>query len=120
FPMQVMSLLQMLAPRRLIHEWSITGEPFDAAAAKEAGLLNYVVPASELNEKVDWLIGRIIDKSPTAIRRGKYALRAMASMSFDETLAYAESQIALLAVTEDGKEGRLAFSEKRKPQWTGR
>jgi methylglutaconyl-CoA hydratase len=120
FPMQVMSLLQMLAPRRLIHEWSITGEPFDAAAAKEAGLLNYVVPPAELDAKVDWLIGRIIDKSPTAIRRGKYALRAMASMSFDETLAYAESQIALLAVTEDGKEGRLAFSEKRKPHWTGR
>jgi enoyl-CoA hydratase/carnithine racemase len=120
FPMQVMALLQSIAPRRLVNEWSITGEPFDAATAKEAGLLNHVVPAAELDAKVDWLIGRIVDKSPTAIRRGKYALRAIASMSFDEAIAYTESQIALLALTEDAKEGLRAFGEKRKPTWTGK
>src|ERR1700692_1959635 len=100
FPMQVMALLQSIAPRRLINEWALTGEPFDA--------------------KVDWLIGRIVDKSPTAIRRGKYAMRAIASMSFDESIAYTESQIALLAMTEDAKEGLKAFGEKRKPSWPGK
>src|SRR5947209_13419270 len=78
FPMQVMALLQSIAPRRLINEWALTGEPFDARAAQVAGLVNYVVPAAELDAKVDWLIGRIIDKSPTAIRRGKFAMRAIA------------------------------------------
>jgi methylglutaconyl-CoA hydratase len=120
FPMQVMALLQSIAPRRLVNEWSITGEPFDAATAKQAGLLNHIVPAAELDAKVDWLIGRIVDKSPTAIRRGKYALRAIASMSFDQAIAYTESQIALLALTEDAKEGLRAFGEKRKPTWTGK
>jgi methylglutaconyl-CoA hydratase len=120
FPMQVMSLLQDIAPRRLINEWALTGEPFDAPAAQTAGLLNYVVPASELDSKVDWLIGRIIDKSPTAIRRGKYAMRAIASMSFDQSIAYTESQIALTAMTEDAKEGLKAFGEKRKPAWKGK
>jgi methylglutaconyl-CoA hydratase len=120
FPMQVMALLQSIAPRRLVNEWSITGEPFDAATAKQAGLLNHVVPAAELDAKVDWLIERIVDKSPTAIRRGKYALRAIASMSFDQAIAYTESQIALLALTEDAKEGLRAFGEKRKPTWTGK
>ena len=120
FPMQVLSLLQSIAPPRLVNEWSLTGEPFDAKAAQAAGLLNYVVPAAELDAKVDWLIGRIVDKSPTAIRRGKYAMRAIASMSFDESIAYTESQIALLAMTEDAKEGLKAFGEKRKPTWTGR
>jgi enoyl-CoA hydratase/carnithine racemase len=120
FPMQVMALLQNIAPRRLINEWSITGEPFDAHVAKDAGLLNHVVPAAELDAKVDWLIGRIVDKSPTAIRRGKYALRAIAAMSFDESIAYTESQIALLAQTQDAKEGLTAFSEKRKPVWPGK
>ena len=66
------------------------------------------------------LIGRITDKSPTAIRRGKYAMRAIASMSFDESIAYTESQIALLAMTEDAKEGLKAFAEKRKPVWPGK
>jgi enoyl-CoA hydratase/carnithine racemase len=101
--MQVMSLLQGIAPLRLVNEWALTGEPFDANAAQAAGLLNYVVPAAELDAKVEWLIGRIVDKSPTAIRRGKYAMRAIASMSFDQSIAYTESQIALLAMTEDAK-----------------
>lgn len=120
FPMQVMSLLQKLAPPRLVNEWSLTGEPFDAKSALAAGLLNYVVPAAELDAKLDWLIGRLVDKSPTAIRRGKYAMRAIASMSFDESIAFTEGQIALLALTEDAKEGLRSFSEKRKPSWTGR
>jgi methylglutaconyl-CoA hydratase len=120
FPMQVLSLMQSIAPRRLVSEWCITGEPFDAHAAQAAGLLNHVVPAAELDAKVDWLIGRITDKSPTAIRRGKYAMRAIAAMSFDESIAYTESQIALLAMTEDAKEGLAAFAAKRKPVWLGR
>jgi methylglutaconyl-CoA hydratase len=120
FPMQVMSLLQQIAPRRQINEWALTGEPFDARAAQAAGLLNYVVPASELDAKVEWLAARIIDKSPTAIRRGKYAMRAIASMSFDQSIAYTESQISLLALTEDAKEGLKAFAEKRKPVWPGK
>src|ERR1041384_6301522 len=70
--------------------------------------------------KVGGLTGRIVDKSPTAIRRGKYAMRAIASMSFDESIAYTESQIALLALTEDAKEGLKAFGEKRKPSWPGK
>ena len=76
--------------------------------------------AAELDAKIDWLLGRIVDKSPTAIRRGKYAMRAISAMSFDEAIAYTESQIALLAMTEDAREGLAAFSEKRKPIWTGR
>ena len=120
FPMQVLSLLQSIAPRRIINEWAITGEPFDAKIAQAAGLLNYVVPQAELDAKIEWLIGRITDKSPTAIRRGKYAMRAIASMSFDEAIAYTETQIALLAMTEDAKEGLKAFAEKRKPVWPGK
>jgi 1,4-dihydroxy-2-naphthoyl-CoA synthase len=41
-------------------------------------------------------------------------------MSFDQAIAYTESQIALLAMTEDAKEGLAAFNERRKPVWTGR
>ena len=120
FPMQVMSLLLQLAPARTVREWAITGEPFSGHEAKAAGLVNHVVPGAELDAKVDWLIGRIADKSPTAIRRGKYAMRAIESMSFEQALAYTEGQIILTALTEDAKEGLAAFNEKRKPVWTGR
>jgi len=120
FPMQVLSLLQHLVLPRVLREWCITGEPFDAPTALQYGLLNYVVPAAELDAKTQWLIERMADKSPTAIRRGKYAMRAMGSMSFEQGIAYTESQIALLALTEDAKEGLAAFNEKRKPVWTGK
>ncbi|MDO8979116.1 MAG: enoyl-CoA hydratase/isomerase family protein [Afipia sp.] len=120
FPMQVLSLLQTIAPPRLVREWCFTGEPFTALEAKDAGLLNHVVPAAELDAKIEWLVARLIDKSPTAIRRGKYAMRALASMSFDQGIAYTESQIAVLAMTQDAKEGLAAFAEKRKPVWTGK
>lgn len=60
------------------------------------------------------------DKSPTAVRRGKYAMRAIAAMSFDEAIAYTESQIALLAMSDDAKERLAAFNERRRPVWTGR
>jgi len=120
FPMQVMSLLQQIAPPRFVREWALSGEPFDAAQALAAGLLNHAVPMAELDAKVDWLVGRIVDKSPTAIRRGKYAMRAIEAMSFDQAIAYTESQIALLAMTDDAREGLASFNEKRKPRWTGR
>lgn len=120
FPMQVLSLLQRLVPPRLLNEWCFTGEPFDANAALDAGLINYVVPETELDAKVQWLVDRLTDKSPTAIRKGKYAMRAIGSMSFDQAIAYTEAQIGLMALTEDAKEGLLAFNERRKPKWTGR
>lgn len=120
FPMQVLSLLQSLVPRRTVRQWCLTGEPFSAGEALAHGLLNHAVPSDALDAKTDELIAQISDKSPTALRRGKYVLRAMAAMSFDEGIAYSESQIALLAQTEDAREGLAAFNEKRKPVWTGR
>ncbi len=120
FPMQVLSVLQDLVPPRVLNELCITGEPVDASEARAVGLVNHVVPAAELDAKVDWLLGRITDKSPTAIRRGKYAMRAVRSMTFDQAIAFTEGQIALMAMTEDAHEGVAAFNEKRKPVWTGR
>jgi methylglutaconyl-CoA hydratase len=120
FPMQVLSLLQQLVPPRVLREWCFTGEPFGAATALQHGLINHVVPAGELDEKVDWLVERLVANSPTAIRRGKYAMRAIESMTFEQAIAYTEHQIATMALTEDAREGLAAFDEKRPPRWTGR
>ncbi|AVS60358.1 enoyl-CoA hydratase [Paracidovorax avenae] len=120
FPVQVLSLLQELVAPRTVREWALTGEPFTAKEARQAGLVNHVVAAADLDAKTRWLVDRLADKSPTAIRRGKYAMRAMAAMPFDQAIAYAEGQIALMPMTEDAREGMAAFNAKRKPRWTGR
>jgi methylglutaconyl-CoA hydratase len=120
FPMQIMAVLQRLIPPRKLYEMALIGEPVTAAEALEIGLLNYVVPPETLDAKVDWLLARLLDKSPTAIRRGKYAMRFSEQLTFDQAAVFMESQIGTLALTEDAAEGRAAFIEKRSPVWPNR
>ena len=51
FPMQVLSLLQSIAPPRLVAEWALTGEPLDARAAQAAGLRPIVCIGETLAER---------------------------------------------------------------------
>lgn len=118
FPAQVLSVLQHLVPRRKLAELCLTGEPLTSAQALEYGLVNYV--ADDVDAKLDWLLQRLLDKSPAAIRRGLYTMKKIESMAFEEAVAFTESQIALFTLTEDAKEGQQAFQQKRKPQWKGR
>lgn len=120
FPMQIMAVLQRLIPSRKLYEMALTGEPITAAEALELGLLNYIVPADDLDTKVEWLLSRLLDKSPTAIRRGKYAMRVTEQLNFDQSAVFMEAQIGTLALTEDAAEGRAAFIEKRSPVWPNR
>jgi enoyl-CoA hydratase/carnithine racemase len=118
FPAQVLSVLQHLVPRRKLGELCLTGEPLSSAQALEFGLVNYV--ADDVDAKLDWLLQRLLDKSPAAIRRGLYTMKKIESMPFEESVAFTESQIALFTLTEDAKEGQQAFQQKRKPQWKGK
>lgn len=120
FPMQVASVMQHLVTRRKFAELCLTGEAASATEAYEFGLLNYVVPRSELDAKVNWLLARIVDKSPAAIRRGKNAMRAIADMGFEQSLSFTEHQLGTVVLMEDAIEGRASFNEKRKPKWVGR
>ena len=118
FPAQVLSVIGNLLPRRVLAEMCLTGEPLSAAQALEYGLINYI--REDLDAGVDWLLGRMLDKSPAAIRRGLYTMKKIEAMAFEESMSFTESQIGLFALTEDAAEGQLAFREKRKPVWTGR
>jgi len=120
FPMQIMAVLQRIIPPRKCYEMALSGEPVDAREAVEIGLVNYAVPPAELDAKTDWLLARLLDKSPTAIRRGKYAMRITEQLNFDQAGIFMEGQIGTLALTEDAAEGRRAFIEKRKPVWPNR
>lgn len=118
FPAQVLTVLQHLIPRRKLAEMCLTGEPLTAAQALECGLVNYV--ADDLDARLDWLLARLLDKSPAAIRRGLYTMKNIETMAFEESMAFTESQIALFTLTEDAKEGQQAFQQKRAPDWKGR
>jgi methylglutaconyl-CoA hydratase len=120
FPMMILTTLKRILPPRQLNELCMTGEPIDASQALAIGLVNHVVPLAELDEKVEWMLQRIVTKSPTAIRRGKYALRAVEDMTIEQTISFTESQVPIAVMTEDFKEGMTAFNEKRSPVWTNR
>lgn len=120
FPMQVAALLRHIIPARVFAEMCLTGEPISAEDALAVRLVNYVAEPQDLDAKVDWLIARLSGKSPTAIRRGKYALRAIRDMTIEQSLFFMESQLGTLAQTEDAQEGLRAFNERRAPVWPGR
>jgi enoyl-CoA hydratase/carnithine racemase len=118
FPMQVLAVLQGVLSQRDLARLCLTGDPIDAATAREMRLVNEV--AADLDAAVERLTSRLVANSPTALRRGLYAMKAMRTMAFEEAIAFAEGQIGLLGMTEDAREGIAAFNEKRKPQWSGR
>jgi hypothetical protein len=117
FAMQVLVYLRRMLHARHINELCLTGELIDAQKAKEIGIANEVVPYAELDARVEGLIDRLCQMSPVALRRGKYAIAAMEAMSFDEALAFAETQIAVASSTDDAREGLAAFNERRPPRW---
>lgn len=117
YPMQVLAVLRDTIPRRVMSEMCMTGEPMTAQTALALGIINRLVPKAELESAAADLISSIVRVSPMALRRGKHAVRTMEAMSFDEMIAFAETQVTPMAFTEDAKEGRAAFAEKRKPVW---
>jgi len=118
FPMQGLSVLQAQVPQRFLTQLCLTGDPIDATRACEIGLVNEVAP--DLDGALERLLSRLQSNSPTALKRGLYAMKAMRSMSFEEAITFGEGQIGLLAMTQDAREGVAAFKDKRKPQWTGK
>lgn len=120
FPMQILTMLYDLIPPRFLNEMCMTGRPIDSGTAFTLGLLNKVVPAEQLDVAVDALVGELLAASPIALRRGKYAMRAVESMDFHQRMAFTETSIASMIQTEDAREGLAAFNERRPPQWRGR
>jgi enoyl-CoA hydratase len=96
----------------------MTGSRIDAQEAQRIGLVNQVVPDEELTETVLDLARRIADNAPLSVRAAK--LTVIQSTLADPDAAAVEKAIAGCFDSEDYKEGRRAFTEKRAPQFNGK
>jgi enoyl-CoA hydratase len=101
-------------------ELILTGDLIDAAQAKAIGLVNDVVPAAELQDRVRALASRIAEKSPIALRMAKEAVKGASRMNLREGLDRETDLFSLTFGSDDKAEGVRAFLEKRKPDFKGR
>jgi E-phenylitaconyl-CoA hydratase len=112
--------LPRLMPFGAALEMLLTGDRITAQQALQWGLVNRVVPSSDLIEAAMHLADRIAANPPLAVR----GLKEMAYRSRDMALGDALRMSALFGYigreTEDAVEGRQAFLEKRKPNFKGR
>ena len=107
-------------PTKPAFEMLVTGDFVDAATAKELGLVNRVVPASELDAAVAELTEKIKAKSGAAIRVGKQLFYDQLETTRREAYDRAAEVMACNMMTEDAGEGIDAFIEKRPASWKHR
>jgi len=120
FPFMIMALIFRNVPRKKANELLLLGERMSAEEAREAGIVNRVVPDGEFDAAVaDWA-AKLASKSPVLMKLGKDAMYRQLDMPLDEALDFLRSQLSVAFTTEDIQEGVTAFFEKREPKWTGR
>lgn len=101
-------------------EMIFLGEPIDAAEALELGIINKVVPATELMESAMGWAKKLCCRPPLALRAAKRAINAAWNLDIYAGMELEISDWSDLYATEDQKEGMNAFLEKRRANFAGK
>ncbi len=109
-------LARTIGMKRAKQVWMLC-EQYDAQTAERWGLVNWVVPLAELEERTIGVCNRILEMSPLALRLLKAGFNAdtdglagIQQLAGDATLLY--------YMGEEAKEGRDAYLEKRRPDFS--
>jgi crotonobetainyl-CoA hydratase len=97
----------------------LTGRRVPAAEMFRMGLVNEVVPAAELDAATDRWVGDVLACAPSSLRAIKQIVRRGAGLSARDAHALKLPRLLEALDSEDSREGRLAFQQKRPPIWTG-
>jgi cyclohexa-1,5-dienecarbonyl-CoA hydratase len=119
FPPVATVALASIVGQKLAAEMVLTGRTITGQEALAAGLVNGV--ADDPETLVAECVARVTQLSPAALAMAKKSFYAWDSIHFDKGLARAE-QVYLdeLMKTADVQEGIKAYTERRRPQWTGK
>ncbi len=101
----------MMGDRRA-REMILLCEPVSAAQALDWGLVNWVVPAAELDAKVDEIAGKLATKLPQTTRYAKQQLNWWRDISWHETVGHARDWLALSMLNDEAKNAIKAFLER--------
>jgi cyclohexa-1,5-dienecarbonyl-CoA hydratase len=118
FPPVAAILLPRIIGEKRARELILLGEMIDADEALRLGLVNYVVPETELDAKLLSVLAKLRDLSAAALAMTRTALDLGAGNNFQTVLSEIENlYLHELMKTEDAHEGVRSFMEKRKPEW---
>jgi len=107
-------------PQRRAKEMLMTAERISAQEAKELGLVNRVCPPDKLREETLGLLERMKDAAPLAIQACKTVINTTLNVeSMDNAMGIERGAIMFLNMTNDVREGMMAWMQKRKPNFTG-
>ena len=95
----------------------LTGGRFPAPQAHRLGLVHEVVPAAELDTVVDVVVRDLLLGAPSAQRRVKTLLRAIADRPTLDVRPLTSAALADQRVSADGQDGLAAFLHKRRAKW---
>ncbi|MDP3173305.1 MAG: crotonase/enoyl-CoA hydratase family protein [Phenylobacterium sp.] len=110
-------------PPKIAMELLLTGDRISAARALELGLVNAVAPQKQVLETALALAARITANAPLAVQASKRIARGAINGHVEhETSGWAQTYAEMPGVmaSADGREGVLAFAEKRNPVWSAR
>jgi enoyl-CoA hydratase len=110
-----LTLLPKMSPRAAARYY-ITGEKFDAREAAAIGLIT--MAADDVDAAVDKLIADVGRGSPQGLAASKALTTAEVLARFDRDAERLAEESARLFVSDEAREGMLAFLEKRAPSWS--
>jgi cyclohexa-1,5-dienecarbonyl-CoA hydratase len=121
FPPLAAAILPYIVGPKLALELVLTGETMTAERARELGLVNWVVPPDELQNKVDEIIAKVTAQSGPVLTMAKKAILGSLGMPLRDGVRNS-MRVFLneLADLEDSQEGLRALVEKRAPKWKNR
>lgn len=112
-------LTKLVGPS-IAKELILTGEKFDAEKGHELGIVNRVVPDSDLMKEVMHFAGKLVQRSPIALAMAKKAINNSHGNDLDAILDFEAYNQSLCIKSEDAKEALNAMLQKRKPVFSGK
>jgi len=106
---------------RIAREMFFTAQPINAERARAVGILNHLAPVEELEPFTYTVASQIVENSPLSIRVMKEQLRILANSHplSPETFERIQGLRQQVYESDDYREGKNAFLEKRKPAFKG-